>query len=308
MISKIIDDLSNSDISLIAPLLKIKVLAKRIKNEPLFKLVSNEIEGYQPDDDIPKYRLPTAIAYATIQQNGNTFTDNPIPFTIFEIKLRELLTTFPILLGVESIENLIKDKNDGVLEKPFGADFAGFLSTKARDVGQSLFFSEVRITCHISQIVGIISTLRSKFLDLMLAIETDYPEIDGMINKPMKEDNEISRTISHHMANINITGDGNVINTGLNSTINVKTKINKNDLVAFQEALRKLNISEDDIQEISGIVQNEAKKIKDNVLDIKSQSWINKMISKAKDGSWEIALNTVAGTLTSIISKFYGLV
>ncbi len=309
MISKIIAELADKNQPLSIPLLKLKVVAKRIKNDSLYDIVSKELEGYPQGSDIPEYRMAPASSYASIQQNWNIHYNQPLPLTIFEESIRNMLTKFPVTQGIEALENIAKGDKNGTIIKEFGADFSTYLTSKANKKGADFIFGDVRMSTSVIQIVDIISKIRNKFLDLVLSIESDFPKIDDIINEPLNDDNEIKTKTNQYMAQINITnsGDGNVINTGNASEINASLTVNKNDLKSLQESLRRIEVDEEDIKEISKIVKNENYNHKEYKLGNKSQSWIKKMVGKALDGTWKIGVATSAGILAKLISSYYGI-
>lgn len=309
MISKIINELADKKVPLSEPLLKLKIVAKRTKNENLFNVVSKELEGYNPEDTLPEYRMATANSFATIQQGWNMYYHQPIPFTLFNDKLKEIFTKFPISYGIEAMENIVSNCENDTIAKVFGADFAAFINSQARKAGLDATFGDIEITTHTSQVIGILGKIRNKFLDLALAIESDFPEIDKMLNEPLEENNEIKTKTNQYMAQINITnsGDGNVINTGSGNEINVSLNVNKNDINSLKESLRKIDVAENDINEISEIIQKETYNVKENKLGQQAQGWIQKMVGKALDGTWKIGIGTAAGVLAKLIASYYGI-
>lgn len=309
MISKIIAELADKDIPLSTPLLKLKVIAKRIKNETLSAIVSKELDGYTPEDDLPTYRMAHANSFATIQQGWDMHYDQPIPHTIFDDKLKDMFTKFPFYQGIEVLENLAKEAGNDSIAKVFGVDFGTFITNEANKAGVDFKFGDIRITTNKSQVIGIIGKIRNKLLDLLLALESDFPDIDNMIKTPLNDNNEISTKTNQYMAQINITtsGDGNIINTGSGNELNVTLTVNKNDLSSLQEALKKLGVEQQDIEDISEIVKNEGFNKNEKKLGIKSQNWIQKMVGKSLDGTWKVGVGTAAGLLVKIITSYFGI-
>ena len=308
MIAEIINELSDKKVPLSEPLLKLKIVAKRIKSDELFKIVSKEIEGYDVDDNLPDYRMAPANSFASIKDGWDIHYNQPIPFTIFDEKLQEMFTKFPINRGIEYLEDIVNGDKD-TLGKFFGADFSATVTSEVNKKGWNVSFSDIRVTIHKTEIVGIVGKIRSKFLDLVLELESNFPEIDEKIQKPLEEDNEIKQKATQFMAQINITntGDGNVINTGSGNEMNISLNIKKNDLESLMKTLQKVEVAESDISEITEIVQNEDYNKEDKKFGPKVQGWIQKMMGKALDGSWKIGIGTAGGLLAKIISSYYGI-
>ncbi|MBK7490043.1 MAG: hypothetical protein IPI74_09620 [Bacteroidales bacterium] len=56
LINDIINELIDTEKSIVSPLLKTKVLASRLGNDVLLTWVSNELKGYENKDELPDYR------------------------------------------------------------------------------------------------------------------------------------------------------------------------------------------------------------------------------------------------------------
>jgi len=308
MIAEIINELSDKKVPLSEPLLKLKIVAKRIKSDELFRIVSKEIEGYDGDEDLPDYRMAPANSFASIQDGWNIHYNQHIPFTVFDEKLQEMFTKFPVTRGIEYLEDIVIGSND-TLGKFFGADFAALVTSEVNKKGWNVSFGDIRVTTHKTEIVGILGKIRSKFLDLVLELESNFPEIDDEIKKPLEKDNEIKQKATQIMAQINITntGDGNIINTGSGNEMNISLDIKKNDIEHLMRVLQKAEVAESDISEITEIVQNEDYNKDDKKFGPKVQGWIQKMMGKALDGSWKIGIGMAGGLLAKIISSYYGI-
>lgn len=308
MISEIINELSDKKVPLSEPLLRLKIVAKRIKSDELFRIVSKEIEGYDGNDDLPEYRMVPASSFASIQDGWNVHYNQPMPFTVFNDKLRIMFTKFPVIQGIEFLEDIANSNND-TLAKVFGADFSALVTSEVRKIGWTVSFGDIRVTTHKSEIIGVLGKIRSKFLDLVLELESNFPEIDNQIMKPLENENEIKNKTTQFMAQINITnsGDGNVINTGSGNEMNISLNINKNDIESLKNSLRKIEVNEEDISEISEIIQQEEYNKEYNKFGTKVQGWMQKMLGKALDGSWKIGIGAAGGLLAKIISSYYGI-
>jgi len=219
-----------------------------------------------------------------------------------------MFTKFPVTRGIEYLEDIVIGSND-TLGKFFGADFAALVTSEVNKKGWNVSFGDIRVTTHKTEIVGILGKIRSKFLDLVLELESNFPEIDDEIKKPLEKDNEIKQKATQIMAQINITntGDGNIINTGSGNEMNISLDIKKNDIEHLMRVLQKAEVAESDISEITEIVQNEDYNKDDKKFGPKVQGWIQKMMGKALDGSWKIGIGMAGGLLAKIISSYYGI-
>lgn len=255
MISKIIDELSDSKESLVNPLLKTKVLATRLKNQGLLQWVTNELDGYNTsddDDDIPNYRIAKANTNCNIQIGYNIRENTPIPISYIENEeFRAFFQKFHLLDGVQALESYVNKPNGDTLGKKLPIDFWQILTHEIQKSGAKISITNVSITTHLSSITQTLSEIRTKFLDLMLKLEEEYPDLKNIQDESKKEKEEINEKITIIMKQINIEnkGKGNSINTGDNSQIatgkNIKQKniINTTDLKKVENLLKDLKDS-----------------------------------------------------------------
>lgn len=129
----------------------------------------------------------------------------------------------------------------------------------------------------------------------------ECPEYSLSISKkPLLKIRKMSQTI------INTSGNGNVVNTGDQNTIIADITINKGDRNALEHHLAAYNIESSDIQELTSIIDQDNPVTEEKKFGEKVNSWIKKMLGKAVDGSWKIAINAAGKLLTDAITSYYG--
>ncbi|GAA4456501.1 hypothetical protein [Rurimicrobium arvi] len=104
-----------------------------------------------------------------------------------------------------------------------------------------------------------------------------------------------------------ITGHGNILNTGNQANIYSTNNVSKNNLDTLKNQLTKYGIDDDDIQELAEIVQAETPNSKTNTLGEKSNNWILKIIGKSLSGAGKIAIGISSNILAAVIRQYYGL-
>ncbi len=173
--------------------------------------------------------------------------------------------------------------------QPFFSDFdtslTYFIDYKSR---QDIFFTFDKTVLY--KVIRIIPD--NPFLFILMQLNNK-----SMPNE--KSENLIHQTIIH-------AGDGNTITTGNHNIITAITHIYKGNLDSFKRALEKHHVQANDIDEIVTIVQNE-QPCHNGKLGNKTTGWINKMITKAKEGTWQVGIGTAGGLLTEIIKYFFGI-
>lgn len=100
-------------------------------------------------------------------------------------------------------------------------------------------------------------------------------------------------------------GHGNTITTGNYNSVTSNYSVSKGNVADLQNALRKCNVTEEDISEISKIVQEETPD-SNGKFGSKTNTWLTKMMQKSIDGSWEIGIATAGGLLVEILKGFFG--
>lgn len=104
-----------------------------------------------------------------------------------------------------------------------------------------------------------------------------------------------------------ITGDGNILNTGNEATIHSTINVKKGNLDTLKHQLTKYGIDDDDIEELAEIVQSEIPNSENNTLGEKSNNWILKIAGKALSGAGKIAIGISSNILANAIRQYYGI-
>ncbi len=96
------------------------------------------------------------------------------------------------------------------------------LSEEFRISGQNFSVSDVTITTSINSVAQVLGSVRSKFLELMLAIGIEFPGLTVSTNQSPEVKQEVNRIINIYMTtnHISNTGHGATVNTGNQNQIN----------------------------------------------------------------------------------------
>lgn len=132
------------------------------------------------------------------------------------------------------------------------------------------------------------------------------PLIEGVISSDVEKTFVPSTTTIHIGTFQGVLG--NIANSG-ELTQNLELSINaisKGDFESLQNALKKLGIEQDDINELKAAVESEPETTKSEKFGEKVSAWIGKMIQKAASGSWDIGIAVAGNILATVITKYYG--
>lgn len=309
LIEKIIEELVDSNKSLTDPLLKTKVLASRIGNSELFHWVDNELAGYKlKHEELPSYRLGNPTFLCTMQQGWNTEENVPLPVMIFDKEFIEPLLKFKFDDSVKTLEEQADGEHGDTIYKEFPPDLCTFLTSKIINNHQlQIRIVKLRLLIHISQMTQVLSVIRSKLLDFMLRIESEFPNLDELLKEKIKMKNDLQDKVDKivHQTIIN-AGDGNTITTGNKNTVKAKYKIVKGDIDAFKEELKRNKVSEEDIEEIATIVQEEQPDKLTGNFGPRTSGWLSKMYQKSIDGTWQVGIATAGGLLVELLKLYFG--
>lgn len=66
-------------------------------------------------------------------------------------------------------------------------------------------------------------------------------------------------------------------------------------------------MKEDDINELLAVIDTEIPNTEKGTFGYKVNLWIGKMINKALDGSWQVAIGAAGSFLADAVQSYYGM-
>lgn len=305
LINDIINELVDTEKSLSSPLLKTKVLASRLQNETLLNWVSNELKGYDTTRELPDYRKYNGNINGTYINGYKQYNDQPVPTAGLKVELEEILRSMDFYSSISALETLKSENKSGSLEHTFPAELTGLIQQNWRKMGNpNLQLINCKKSVSVNVVVEILAFVRNNLLDFMLKIDSEFGNITEI--EELKTKKEEIATIMNHTI-INNTGDGNILNTGgkaqITATINI-AKGSKEDLVKH---LQDIGLSKEDTSELVEIIDSEEPRLDNNTFGQKVNSWTQKMLGKALDGSWNISIGAAGNLIAEAIKTYYGM-
>jgi len=154
-----------------------------------------------------------------------------------------------------------------------------------------------------SSLVALLDTVKNRVLNFVLEMEAVAPNA----GEPLQGEKPIPEDRVQQVINTVIWGGSAQIAAG-NQTIKHDTdiKIIQNDFDSLRRFLSSLEVGEDSIRELHEAIQEDEKNQKETALGKRVHTWLGKMISKAADGSWRIAISVAANLLTRALMQYYG--
>lgn len=311
VLQEVIDELINAEKSLIGPLMKLNYFGRLIKNDDLTNYTNSEIKGYNPNDEVPEYRKTLGKLVVDASSYYIETRTLELPMSVVPQEFRDHFQYLQIREGISTIEKMAKDMmEDGKQEfyKPLPLELLREIQpilTRLYKSNPPLVASAMRVIGNGNVILDISGAVRTKLLEFVMSI-ADELGFDIEITETNKK--QINQTINYYMKTIITTsGDGNVINTGDNNTISNNNKIEKGNIEHLKDELRKQGIAEEDIAELSTIIQEEVPESQTNVLSEKETNWILGITKKALNGVGRIATSVTANLLASMIKGYHGI-
>lgn len=307
LISDIINELIDSDKSLVSPLLKTKVLASRLKNTELLTWTNNELNGYTKSMSIPEYRKVNCNISGTYISGHHQFNNQPLPTSGLPKAMESEMRNIDFDHSVAALESMAQADKEALLESIFPAEIVGLLQRNIRKLGNPYvqLLNAKKVTS-ITSVTQILSVVRSNMLDLMIKIDEEFNNITEI--EDLKKNNErIINIMNQTIINNTNTGDGNVLNTGENANIHATINITKGDKINLQKKLVEQGIEESDAVELITLIDEEKPNAEQKTFGPTVNSWIQKMIGKALDGTWQIGVGAAGSVLAEAIQSYYGM-
>jgi hypothetical protein len=306
ILTEIINQLIDNSIPLTNSLLKIKVLASRLKSKTLYNWVNKELSGYEPDDEIPDYRVTGCVLVENIL-HGNMHMKNQVLATTglpdFVIKhIEKIEFNQPISVLERYIE-----ENNNPLAYAIPAEIYGYLTENYEKMGNryiSVYSARKQVDLGVIQ--HAISEVRNKTLDLLLKLEEEFGieiNLQDLIEKKSRVNEIINNIMNQTIIN---KGDGNVINTGNESSITNNANIEKSNFEDLKKALQENHVEDEEINELKKII-NEKPDYERKLFGPKVNNWIQKMTNKALNGTWQVGIGASGSILVELVKKYYGM-
>lgn len=207
MYNDILSGLTTTSYPLEDILLKLKVLAFKLKSKELENIVNAELNGYE--DNVPSYRIYEGGLVGTIE---NRVCRRPnVNLATLHLKKHGLENLCQCVFA-EKISTLIEYSQLEDIHKPIPPELYGILSEPLN----GYLVTNAYVPINNAVIKGILSSIRTKLLDLILAMENELnaDEMENLFNNPTKEQQEkINPIINKFIQNNFNSYDGSTQNT-----------------------------------------------------------------------------------------------
>lgn len=279
---------------------KCKLLAVRINSVELENWLIWEANGYPNEVELPSYRkVPMAIKGNFINIRGDTLSNHNIPIEQLDKNYRENYRYRNCRESISAIEQMMGQGPERTITISAGPLSLALNNKIFEDT------SCLSAWCEISavQLAEITNSVRNRVLDFSLALWKQFPEAGEVEMK--KESNKIEPTQVHQIFNTTING-GNTQLIGHAASSNFTNSTVIGDLGSVRKSLEELKVPSVEIQELEQILTVEPALTPNGGYGPKLASWYGKLMQKAADGTWEVAVGTAGGLLAEIIKAYFG--
>lgn len=176
--SKIISDLIQDNITVERAILVLKVLLNENDNTEIKNWINNEINGYEINDTIPKYRhIPTNVI-GTVHNPAKIVKNMSLPIANIKKNYRDVIEGFDERGGIQEIAQKARAENETAshhLSRALPLEFMNAIGIPVH--GQII---EARQEFSIYAYNDILSKIKIKVLDILLELEKNFGNLDDL--------------------------------------------------------------------------------------------------------------------------------
>lgn len=300
LINGIIELLSDGDGSLTEALIKTKVVLHKIGHKELIDWVNNELNGYSDTASLPSYRTLSAQVLANMANMAYQVNAHPIPIMHLKESYRESLETAKMTESLAVLEKFT-ESDGGSLRRPIPMEANHILGEPLSGGFQiQNAWSEIQLT----GITSILTQVRSRLLDFLLELNESFD--DEMSDEEVRQRAAI--TDAENIFNNAIFGSNATIIVGSGNTQRINATVIKGDFNSLSEVLKEHGVKQSDIDALKGAIADDAVEgePKPGEYGTSVKEWLQNMLSKAVDASWQIELGVASSLLASALQRFYG--
>lgn len=299
LIDEIIEILSSDNPDLNNALFKTKVLLHQLGEDQAISWVNSELNGYPNIENIPDYRILNISVYSNLSNGVWHYTDQPLPTSHLDKKLRKKLQTHHLLQSIAVIESYAKD------DKHLTITIAPELfPTLGKGLSSGYFVERAWGKPSLGSMLQVITEVRSRLLDFVLDLSEKLPE-ELDIREMKKKSKEIGTL---DLFNNAVFGDNTTIVVGDHNIQNVQNLVVKNDFESLAVFLRKNNVEETDLKDLKDAIDKDhgASEHSEKNFGKNVRAWISSMLIKATESVWDVNLGIASSLLANALNAYYG--
>ncbi|EMF8480540.1 hypothetical protein RGI99_000085 [Morganella morganii] len=211
-------DAMNEDSSISNLLRKCLFLARKTGSDQFKKWVFSELNGYDPESDIPEYRVLSCQSKGDFSRVDGIFKNLDIDIDQLDDEFYDLYGECIVSVSIASIADLVsgaKNADSAVIRRPWEPSMVSRVSDKIyRDMNCLRAWSETPTPLFL----GILDKVKTMILDFALDLEEKLPNIEDV--KLSKQDEKIvTQTFNTH-----VYGDASIANASENFNQSIQSQ------------------------------------------------------------------------------------
>jgi hypothetical protein len=280
---------------------KCVVLAHQLKNERLKVWANKELNGYDPDDELPPYRTMVTIAKGNFSGfGGSQIRNREIPAAVLEERHQKGAMETPLIHAVGTYEPL--SKGEGYVQSPWDPNLVLYYQQRIPIQGFVLVSAWQDIPTNA--IAGMLDSIRTRVLNAALEIKTEVGESDADLTRVMPDSQE-AKKVDQSIVN-NIFGGNVYVASGHASMHATTNQQQQNIVVGDWEQLKKVlqgsGLADSEVEELSEAVKQDGGTMGSGV-----KGWISKNGMKVLSGGVKIGAAVGQSVLTAYLKQHFGL-
>ena len=297
----IVDILSSTEGVLSDALIKTKVLLHQIGHKELVPWVNKELNGYDDIEELPEYRIVSAEVLVNASNGAYDVSSHPVPLGHLDDEFRNTIERGRMPQSLTVIETF--SKSEGNLTSSIPMENNGLLG---QGLANGYVVQRAWSVIPNTSASNILMQVRSRLLDFVLELSSELSDV----NSPNEAKQKASQFDTANLFNNTIFGDNTTIVVGSENTQTVTNQITKSDFSALRDTLTENGVSEDDVKSLEVAIEDDSSVInlKKNEFGPQVKLWLQNMLSKAINASWQIELGVASSLLATALNSYYGLV
>ena len=177
ILEQIQTELISQDVSLTTTLRKAKVLASQLDSSELDSWVSHELDGYNPRDELPDYRIIRTYCFGTLTDGIHLIHSRQVPLS--EIKgdrLIDVMRNYRVPSGIRKIElTAAKMTTEKEAKLYLPADAVALVNGHREQVHQDgFYYSQIFYNIGNQDFEQILDTVKTRLLDYVLKLSKNW--------------------------------------------------------------------------------------------------------------------------------------
>jgi len=303
LIQDLIDELRKTDSPIENALIQAQVLAHKLGNAEMAAWVASELNGYEERVAVPPYRNVSLQIVGDVTNGAWWYREQPIVLASLPLKVRASLTLRRTMEGVGAIQEWAKHETENkTLAITIPPERCSELSKAYRD---GYYVHSAHGVPGLGAFRQILTQIRSRLLAFALNLQDQVPAEATADDIKTK----LGTNAVNDIFRGTVFGDNATVIVGHDNTVQGTTNsIVRNDFGSLADALQKLGIQDDDIEELRTAIEADegAPEHEKEGFGQRVRGWIGGMASKAGTKAWETVAATGVTALYAALKAHYG--